>query len=150
MLIKKKTAWVVIADGVEARIFEQDPSQNLKLLKELSSAEGHKLTHELVADRQGRSFDSHGMARHAMESHSDPQAMAKEQFIKFVASQLNAAALEGKFDSLTLCAPPRVLGELRQFLDDRAQKLVKTELGKDFMKIPMHELPQHLAAAAEK
>ena len=150
MLLKKKTTWVLVADGALARVYEQDASQHLVLLHEFSSAESHQHTHDLVSDRPGRSFDSQGTGgRHAMESRSDPQAVAKEAFVKFVAGRVNAAALEGKFDALILCAPPRVLGELRQFLDDHAQKLVKTELGKDLMKIPTDELPAHLAAATK-
>lgn len=150
MVIKKEIAWVVVADGAHALIYEQESPQQLKLLQEFSSPESHKLTREIVSDRPGRSYESYGMARHAIAAKSDPQAFEKEKFVRSVASHLNAAALEGKFGALTLCAPPRVLGEFRQFLDKHAEKLVKVEIGKDLMKIPAEELPQHLKTPAKE
>jgi protein required for attachment to host cells len=142
MLFKKETAWVVVADGASANIYEKENSRHLTLLQQYSSETSHKLTRELVSDRPGRTFESYGMARHAKESRSDPQAMEKEKFIRSVADHINAAELEGKFDALILCAPPRVLGKLRQLLDKNTQKLVKAEIGKDFVKTPIKDLLQ--------
>lgn len=150
MVLKKETAWLLLADGAAARIYEEDSPEHYKLLKEFSSVESHKLTREIVSDEPGRSHDRFGAHRHALESRSDPQEVEKEKFVKSVATHINAAALNGECDVLTLCAPPRVLGELREYLDKHGQKLVKAEFHKDLMKTPLHELSQHLTAPAKE
>jgi protein required for attachment to host cells len=148
MLTNEKVTWVLLADGAEARIYQEKKSKELSQLAEFSSKASHSQTHELVSDRSGRSFDSMGTgARHSMEARSDPQVVAKENFVAMVAAHLNDAALAKKFDHLIVCAPPHVLGELRQHLDGHAKKLVQAELHKDLMKTPMAELHQHLAKA---
>jgi protein required for attachment to host cells len=148
MLTNEKITWVLLADGAEARIYKEKKSRELSLLDEFSSKASHSLTHELVSDRPGRSYESMGTgARRSMEAQSDPQAVAKEKFVAMVAAHLNDAALAKKYDHLIVCAPPHVLGELRQCLDGHTKKLVQAELHKDLMKTPIAELHQHIAKA---
>lgn len=148
MLFKKHRNWIVVADGTEARIYYQDGgSGKLMLVEERRSETADIPTHELVSDRQGRTYESATPGRHSIEARHDPHAMEKEKFLRVVADLINAASLEDKFNGLILCAAPHALGELRKHLSKHAQELIKTELAKDLMHVPVHDLPAQLAAS---
>lgn len=138
--------WIVIADGSEARFFaNHGPGKGLEALSPESVAIDLQRTGEIMADKPGRSFDSTGHNRHAMEPTSDAKQEQKRRFLKAVAEGLNAAALSGQFDELILAAPPKALGELRKDLDAHALERVRAELPKDLVNTPEQELPSHFA-----
>ncbi|MBI1182482.1 MAG: host attachment protein [Alphaproteobacteria bacterium] len=145
MLGKKVKSWVAIADGAKARIYSNyGPRLRLKLESELDSESARHATHELVSDREGRSFSSASPRRAGMEAPTDPQTVEKQKFIKELADYLDAAAQRGRFEELFLVAAPRTLGELRKRLNGHAGGLVKAELDKDLTNIPEPELAKHL------
>jgi protein required for attachment to host cells len=146
--MKPKTTWIVIADGMHARILRQDkPGGPLAaaLDRELYEPASHGFSRDLKSDAPGRAFDPGSGARHSMEPRTDPKTHEKQTFARRVADLINDAASRGTFDQLVLVAPPRTLGELRTQLDDSARKLVIGEVHHDLVKTPIHELPQHLS-----
>jgi protein required for attachment to host cells len=101
-------------------------------------------THEIMSDRQGRSYESRGHARHAIESHSDPHREAKRQFARRLAAALDAQLAAKSFDKLVVVAPAVTMGDLREELSDGAKAKIAAELVADLTKVPVHELPSHL------
>jgi len=72
---------------------------------------------ELLADRGGRSFDSHGQGRHTMtKEKAGPKKRAAVAFAKDIAQRIVKAMREGTCDEFVLVSAPRFLGELRDAL----------------------------------
>ena len=60
--MKPTRTWVLIADGARARILENDgPNHGLTAIEGLEFQGDHSATHDLVPDREGRSFSSRGL-----------------------------------------------------------------------------------------
>jgi protein required for attachment to host cells len=142
-----KTTWIVIADGMHARILRQEArggSLAPALAQELIDPAVHGFSRDLKSDHPGRAFDTGSGARHAMEPRHDPHEQEKRLFARRVAALINEAAGRNEFARLVLVAPPKTLGELRADLDDHARKRVTGELARDLVRTPMADLPDHL------
>jgi protein required for attachment to host cells len=111
-----------------------------------SSIEGQLRSHDLVADREGRSDESATPSRHAIEGKTDPHEAAKLRFETQIAELVNRAAAQGLFDTLVLVAPPRVLGDMRQALSTQARERLILEEGKDLLGLPQQMLINRLTA----
>jgi protein required for attachment to host cells len=147
MPTKPKKTWIVIADGMHARILRQDKHGGPltpALDRELYQPAVHGFSRDLHSDAPGRAFDSVSGGRHAMEPRTDPKVHEKHLFARRVAELLNEAALRKEFDQLVLAAPPKTLGDLRAELSDAVKERVVREIDRDLVKTPMHELRDHL------
>lgn len=148
MPVKPKTVWIVLADGMHARILRQD-KHGAPLVpaldRELYEPDVHLFSRDLKSDAPGRSFESASSTRHAMEPRTDPKSHEKQLFARRVAELINTAATQGNFDQLVLVAPPKTLGDLRAQLDGHAKNLVIGEVPRNLLKIPAPDLPAHLA-----
>jgi protein required for attachment to host cells len=141
---KNKMCWIIIADGVRARILANDGSgSGLHNSSNTDFISDNRKSRDIVSDRPGRSEGRSG-GRHAMEPRVDSHQYEKQQFAKMMAKQINDACQRGDFDSLILVAPPQTLGELRNALEKPALSKVIGELGKDLTKVAIHDLPKHL------
>jgi len=147
MPTKPKKTWIVIADGMHARIFQQD-RRGAPLMPaldhEMIDPAAHSFSRDLKSDAPGRTFDGAG-GRHAMEPRTDPKTHEKQIFARRVAALVNEAASRRTFDQLVLVAPPKTLGELRTQLGDLAKKLIIGEIDRDLVKTPTPDLPKHLS-----
>ena len=95
--MKPTRTWVLIADGARARILQQlGPGRDLTAIDGMVFHGDHAATHDLVSDREGRSFSSHGPGRSAYEPHTDPHRDLKAKFAHQLADIL-ARGLEQKF-----------------------------------------------------
>jgi protein required for attachment to host cells len=100
---------------------------------------------EIGSDRPGRSFESVGSTRHAMESPSDPHREQKRQFARRIADAVERKQAAKSFDRLVLVAPAVTMGDLRAILPDKVKAVVAAELVADLTNTPMSDLPAHLA-----
>jgi protein required for attachment to host cells len=149
MPTKPKKTWIVIADGMHARILHQEKRGAplaAALDQEFVNPAMHGFDRDLKSDAPGRAFDSGSGARHSMEPRTDPKTHERQVFARRVAEVVNQAAGRRAFDRLILVAPPKMLGELRASLDRQAQERVAGELDRDLIKTPIAELPEHLAS----
>ena len=141
----KPVTWILVADAGHARIFEASGSADEPL-----GAERHSMSAELppsreiASDRPGRSFDSAGEGRHAMEPPTDPKRHAKESFARDVVHALDDARKHGDFEELVVAAPPAFLGDLRSFMPDPLKACISREINKDFTNLPDPELQHHI------
>jgi protein required for attachment to host cells len=142
-MAKRKTSWIIIADGSQARILANDgPGTGLSLIAAHEAPQARAHTTALGTDRPGRTADSMSPARHAMEPRTDPQRHEKERFIAKLAEDVGAA--RDRFDRLVLVAPPRVMGELHRRLDEQTKSKIAGELQKDLTWVALPELAPHL------
>lgn len=140
------TTWIVIADGARARVLAQ-PKDYAALEPAFEQEELTGTTaqsKEIASDRPGRSFDSGGQGRHAMEPATDPQRHAKFEFARDLALRLEKAAARHRFERLVLVAAPQALGDLRELLPKSVQGRITAEIDKDLTKVPRQGLGRHL------
>jgi protein required for attachment to host cells len=150
----KKTTYVLIADGARARLFVvEEGTADLKPALGQEFIGTNLPSREIASDRPGRSFDSAGSGRHAMEPPTDPHRHAERVFAQEVAAVLENALRRNEFHNLVVVAPPKALGDLRgkalgdlrgEF-SDVLRNRVTAELNKDLTKVAIHDLPSHLA-----
>lgn len=138
--------WVVVCDGAKALILENAGDgmhPNLKT-REVHEQTGAK-THEQGTDAPGRSVNSVGSRRSAMEQ-TDWHAQEERRFLIDLADRLDAAVTAGETKALVVVAPPRALGVLRQAYSNGLRGAVRAEIDKDYVKMPVHEIEKALAA----
>ena len=141
--MKPVITWIVIADGARARVLENTgPGKGLSSLDDLIFEGEHLPTRDLKSDKSGRTFESVGQPRHALQPTSDPSRQLKAAFAAGILDAL--AERSSEFDRLILVAPPATLGDLREALPDQLTSKVHGELAKDLTGIPNTELDGHL------
>ena len=143
--MKPTRTWILIADGARARILEQLGSGH-----ELTAVDGmvyhgdHAATHDLVSDREGRSFSSHGPGRSAYEPHTDPHRDLKAKFAHQLADMLADGLERNSYDHLVIVASPVTLGDLRTAISEHVRAKIVGEIAQDLTKTPNGEVATHL------
>lgn len=141
----KPVTWIVVADAGRATFYETTGGL---------AAEPWKQRHAMMAplppsrdidsDRPGRSFDSGGEGRHAMEPPTDPHRHAKETFAHEVVQALDEARRHQQFQELVVVAAPTFLGDLRSMMPEQLRTRVRHEINKDYSKLPEPELRKRI------
>ena len=136
--------WVVVCDGAKALILENVGDEKFPNLHTREVFEqSNPATREQGSDAPGRSIGSVGSARSAMEQ-TDWHEKAEKDFLEDLADRLDAAIGAGDTNSLIMVAPPRALGIMRQAYSAHVRGALRGEVDKDFVKLPVHEIEQHL------
>ena len=144
--MKASKLWLLIADGGRARVLSNSgPGRGVVAVPGLVFSADLPLSHDIGADRPGRTFDSTGKTRHAMEPHSDPHQQLKHKFVVGLVEMLEENLEQGEFDRLVIAAPPSVLGMMRPAISNRLDSVIAAEVDKDLTKVPDHEVAAHLA-----
>lgn len=73
------------------------------------------------------------------------EAEERRRFARHALSALEAQWALGKDDGIALVAGPKMLGTLRELMPKALAGKVVAELAKDLVRVPVHELPEHLA-----
>ena len=104
-----KSIWIVVAESARARIFSMSRvEKGLKEIDDFSHPASRLHDSELTSDLPGRTFDSHGSGRHAMEQATVPKKRESHIFAAEIARHLERGRVEGRFEALVLVAPPDV------------------------------------------
>jgi protein required for attachment to host cells len=144
--MKAKTTWILIADGAQAKVFEnKGPGKGLQAVDDMLFEQDKLQAREIMADRPGRSFASAGSARSAMEYSSDPVAVRERRFVEHVAEELEKRRQDGAFDRLIVAAAPTALGDLRPALSKGVKDVILAEMPKDLTNIPTPKLEGHFS-----
>jgi protein required for attachment to host cells len=139
--------WVVVCDGAKALVLENTGDAKFPNLKTVEVFEQKVLaTHEIGSDAPGRSHSSLGHGRSSVEQ-TDWHDQAERAFLAQLVKHLDAALAAGKVKSLIVVAPPRALGVLRPAYTHALRAAVRTELDKDFVKLPIYQIEKHLTGA---
>src|SRR5450631_1165938 len=129
--------WVVVCDGNKALVLVNTGDAKFPNLKTVEVFEQKALaTHEIGSDAPGRSHSSLGHGRSSVEQ-TDWHDQAERAFLAQLVKHLDAAIAAGKTKSLIMVAPPRALGVIRQAYSPALRAAVRTELDKDFVKLPI-------------
>jgi protein required for attachment to host cells len=136
--------WILVADGEHARVVVPTPQHQFRTINSLDSTTAHHRSSDLGTDEPGRSYERASPLRHAIEPKTDPHRAAKHDFVRFLAGQMNEAAVAGEFDRLVLVAPAHALTALREGLDGPAAARLDGTLAKDLVKVPDSDLASHL------
>jgi protein required for attachment to host cells len=139
--------WVVVCDGRKAIILEnvgdqKFPNLHIKEIREhtqtRTSAEG--------SDAPGRVQQSAAPARSAVEQ-TDWHDQEERAFLTALASRLHLGITKGETRALIVVAAPRALGMIRNGYSPALRNAIGAELGKDLVKLPVHEIEKHLFPA---
>src|SRR3569833_1165285 len=98
--MKPTRTWIVIADGDQAKIFENDgPGRGLHAIKDAVLEQERLKAQDIMADKPGRSISSAGPnTRSAVEYHSDPVQVRERRFLERLADLLDQKLSEGAFE----------------------------------------------------
>ena len=143
--MKPTRTWVLIADGARARILKQlGPGRELTAIDGMVFHRDHAATRDLVSDREGRSFSSHGPGRSAYEPHTDPHRDLKTKFAHQLAEVLAHGLEHNDYDHLVIVAAPATLGDLRTAISEHVRAKIVGEIAQDLTKTPNGEVATHL------
>jgi protein required for attachment to host cells len=146
-LLIHRGEWVVVCDGAKALILENIGDAKFPNLKTLEHFEQKSLaTHEIGSGAPGRSHSSLGHGRSSVEQ-TDWHDQAEQAFLAKLIKHLETALTAGKVTSMIVVAPPRALGVLRPAYSHALKSAVRTELDKDLVKLPVHQIEKHLTGA---
>ena len=113
--VRQKPYWIVVADEASAIVYARDTRRApLRELFSLRNEAARRKTGDLISDRGGRSFDSHGQGRHTMaKEKTDPKKHAAIVFAREIADRIGKAMNDGSSRGFALVAAPKFLGVLR-------------------------------------
>jgi protein required for attachment to host cells len=136
--------WIVVCDGRKALILE-----NLgdRMFPNLHTKEVHEhpdvSTSAQGSATPGSVHQSVGGARSSVEQ-TDWHDESERAFLKALAERLDVAVTSGETTGLTMVASPRALGMIRLDYSAAVRKALHGELGKDLVKMPVHEIEKQL------
>jgi protein required for attachment to host cells len=139
---------IVVADQAEA-IFYDTGSLTTRPAEAGRIADPAARLHDrdFASDRPGRSYESVGAARHAIQRENDPRQREAIRFAREIARTLEEARRKGEFEQLIVVAGPSFLGLLRAELAPTTKACVVHEVHKDLVHSPPETLLQHLPQA---
>lgn len=130
--MKPMRTWIAVADGAHARFLSY-----AGLKSGAGPIPGQVFnrhappSRDIVSDKPGRTYDSKGHGRHAIQPRTDAHDVLEQQFLRDVVRQLDVAFEAGSFDDLVMIAPPRALGMIREMIPERMKSSVILEIDKD-------------------
>jgi protein required for attachment to host cells len=124
--MRQEIAWVLVADGQRARVLERlSLGESWQELEDEAREVFDPPSHALGTERPGRTQESVGGARHAIEPRQDAHEARKVAFARDLADRLEAAAEGRRFARLILVAPPSFLGHLRHALGNATRQRLR-------------------------
>jgi protein required for attachment to host cells len=145
-LLIRHGEWVVVCDGARALVLENVGDAKFPNLKMREVYEQKDMpTRLLGADKPGRTHSSVGQNSSAV-TQTDWHDQAEQAFLTHLAQRLDAEVVAGKVKSLILVAPPRALGMIRHAYSHALRGAIRTEIDKDLVKHPVHDIEKHLTA----
>lgn len=134
-MIISRNAWIVVADGSRATVYENVGEIGEISLKTLRSVD-HKHEHSSHAGQ--------GQHKSSTQEYRDPHVAAKHNFLHALIGDLNQDAQAGKFSELVLIASHAALGEIRQHLPATLEKKIVKQISKDYSNLAAQELSKTL------
>ncbi len=139
--------WVVVCDGAKALLLENTGDTKFPNLRKVEVFEHKSLaTHELGTDKPGRSHSSMGHSSSSVEQ-TDWHDQEERTFLLELLKHLDVVLAAGKTKSLIMVAPPRALGVMRPAYSHAMKAAVRSEIDKDYVKLPIYEIEKHLTGA---
>lgn len=165
-IAKSPVTWILVADGRRAQVYTREKVEKLIPMERQRNQFEEIISHEPVPipgmkweaesaeqyqvgrNATGMVFDSASSSRSMSEPHLDVREEIKLHLARTIAEQLNIAKLNKAFDRLVLIASPKMLGEIKKYLDEKVLRLVIAEMPKDLTHFDAEELENHLGYIA--
>jgi protein required for attachment to host cells len=135
--------WVVVCDGGKALILENAGDEKFPNLK---TKEVHEPREVGVNPRAAEPLAAAQSGDLRTGSQNDLQDEGERMFLREVAARLDRAVSRGETKGINLVVAPRALGMIRAELTPRVQAVIRSEIGKDYVRMPVHEIEKHLTA----
>ena len=133
--------WILVADGANARFLHFIDKKRWATTVDRQIFTAHAdPSRKIGSDRPGRTFDSHGKGRHAIEPKVDLHEEKEKQFLASMVRKLEEAFEANAFDSVYVVAPPRALGIIRQLMPERLRARVSGETAGDYTRYDDREI----------
>ena len=140
-LLPNEPTCIVASSGSAAHVWRTTSRfGEWQLLSTLENPEASRREADFASDRPGRSFDSFGRGRHAMEPGHSGHEHELSRFAQQVADKINAAFAAGSVAKLVLLAEPKFLGLLRTRLSHAAAAGIVLEASKNLVKLDVNEI----------
>lgn len=138
--------WIVVCDGRKALILKNVGDAKFP---NLQTAEVHEhpdaSTQAVGTDSPGRVQASVGTARSSVEQ-TDWHSDAEKKFLQALSQRLEKAVMHGETKGLTIVAPPRALGVLRQAYTTQIKGALRGEVDKDLVGVAIPDIEKRLFA----
>lgn len=144
VIMKKLITWILLMDGLKAKILAEDSSGNYQHIYGTERIEEFKHQKKVLVHHLGR-IRQHGAncaERHIFTLPDKPKEIDKENFVRKLATFLNHN--KELYEEVALIAPDHILGYLRNYLHKDVQRKVCKEIHKDLMRLPVNELDSYL------
>jgi protein required for attachment to host cells len=145
-----KTEWLLVANATHARVLRREDESRITLLQTFEHPKSRLQSSDVGKDEAGRALSRRGTAAVPLEPRVDAQTKEHLHFAHELATFLESAASENKYESLVMVASNPFLGELKQALHDGAHRRLTATVPVDLTGVGLHELAsrigQHLAA----
>lgn len=135
--MKQNTIWIAIIDSHHAKIFEAPKNENLVLIKEM-------ILETEPNPKQGRSFDSFGEGRHAIEPHTEFKNVERQHFASQIDEFLEESLKQNKFDNLILVCPHKMAEFLNEKLSAKIKEKIVHKLHKNISEFNPTEIKEYL------
>lgn len=137
------TAWVVVANGGNARLFASTSAEDFEEIETLVNPSNRLHERDLVSDRDGQARNSSALQT---ESYEQPSAKKHEQerFAATLAERLEKAYDDHAYTTLYLVCSPTFLGQVRQRLSPRVCETIKAEIHKNLVTRSIADIRTHL------
>lgn len=140
-----RESWVVVCDGVKALFLRNDgDAELLNLIPVEVYGDETNAFQSSASDRAGRVYQSQGQMRSSVDE-TDLRQQAEDAFTDDIARRLDELVRNHTIAHLTIVAPPKALGALREQLTSIVRATVKGEIAKDFTMLPIPEIEERLA-----
>lgn len=138
--------WVLVAENGRARIFSlNNHVDTLQEIESIVDTASRSRRRDMASDRPGRSFDSIGRGRHAMENEVDPKHHETTLFAKQISERLEQGRLNGEYESIVLISSLPFLGILRKSLGANTTKSVTKTISKNLVQKTKEEIGEYLS-----
>lgn len=96
------------------------------------------------ADAPGSQRAAPGMAHHGFERPTSERRQQREDFADHVMDETARIFAAEGYDRLVVAAAPKMLGALRDDMPEALKSVLRADLDKDLIKLPLADLPAHL------
>lgn len=142
--------WVLVCDRRKALLMQNEGDRTYpKLRLREVSEHADRPSHELGTDVPGRTF-SGSAGRHSAIQPKDLQRLSEESFLNNVAVNLDRRVKSGEIGSLILVASTRALGAMRQSLSASVRRVIRAEIERDLVRMPIYEIERHILALLQE
>ncbi len=143
-------AWILVANGSEARLFRHEGKQ-LALIESFLHPDSRRKDQEITSDHSShRETRSDGTASKkaygSFPEPTDPHDFEVDRFARELAHTLDAHRAKSEFGELIVVAPPRFHGRFNAHMPKELARCITHNIEKDYTAISERELPDRLSA----